>query len=76
LTTSHERSQNQSRAYRPRPEGGRAKGIDIGEASWVLEDNEMSNRTIQNVLRPEHYKTYRIYEKPVVKGLPYSGVLP
>jgi hypothetical protein len=25
----------------------------------------MSNRTIQNVLRPEHYKTYRIYEKPV-----------
>jgi len=44
---------------------GRAKGIDIGEASWVLEDNDMSNRTIQNVLRPEHYKTYRIYEKPI-----------
>jgi GNAT superfamily N-acetyltransferase len=44
---------------------GRAKGIDIGEASWVLEDNEMSNRTIQNVLSPEHYKTYRIYEKPI-----------
>jgi type I site-specific restriction endonuclease len=40
-------------------------GVDIGEASWVLEDNEMSNRTIQNVLRPEHYKTYRIYEKPI-----------
>jgi len=44
---------------------GRAKGIDIGEASWVLEDNDMSNRTIQNVLEPEHYKTYRIYEKPI-----------
>jgi GNAT superfamily N-acetyltransferase len=44
---------------------GRAKGIDIGEASWVLEDNEMSNRTIRNVLSPEHYKTYRIYEKPI-----------
>ena len=44
---------------------GRAKGIDIGEASWVLEDNEMSNRTIQNVLSPERYKTYRIYEKPI-----------
>jgi GNAT superfamily N-acetyltransferase len=44
---------------------GRAKGIDIGEASWVLEDNDMSNRTIQNVLSPEHYKTYRIYERPV-----------
>ncbi len=44
---------------------GRAKGIDVGEASWVLEDNEMSNRTIQNVLKPEHYKTYRIYEKSI-----------
>lgn len=44
---------------------GRAKGIDIGEASWVLEDNDMSNRTIQNVLEPEHYKTYRIYEKSI-----------
>ncbi|HUS91685.1 MAG TPA: hypothetical protein VM695_07525 [Phycisphaerae bacterium] len=44
---------------------GRAKGIDIGEASWVLEDNDMSNRTIRNVLEPEHYKTYRIYEKPI-----------
>jgi len=44
---------------------GRARGIDIGEASWVLEDNDMSNRTIQNALRPEHYKTYRIYERPV-----------
>jgi len=42
---------------------GRAKGYDAGEASWVLEDNVMSNRTIQNVLDPEHYKTYRIYEK-------------
>jgi len=47
---------------------GRAKGIDVGEASWVLEDNDMSNRTIQNVLEPEHYKTYRIYEKPVAPG--------
>jgi GNAT superfamily N-acetyltransferase len=44
---------------------GRAKGYDIGEASWVLEDNTMSNRTIQNVLEPEHYKTYRIYEKQI-----------
>jgi GNAT superfamily N-acetyltransferase len=52
---------------------GRAKGIDIGEASWVLEDNEMSNRTIQNVLRPEHYKTYRIYEKPVSQPTILAG---
>jgi len=47
---------------------GRAKGIDVGEASWVLEDNDMSNRTIRNVLEPEHYKTYRIYEKQIAPG--------
>ena len=47
---------------------GRAKGIDAGEASWVLEDNDMSNRTIQNVLEPTHYKTYRIYEKQIAPG--------
>jgi hypothetical protein len=29
----------------------------------------MSNRTIQNALAPEHYKTYRIYEKPIPAGL-------
>lgn len=52
---------------------GRAKGIDIGEASWVLEDNDMSNRTIQNVLEPTHYKTYRIYEKPIAPRVAAGG---
>jgi hypothetical protein len=33
----------------------------------------MSNRTIQNVLRPEHYKTYRIYEKPVSQPTILAG---
>jgi len=37
----------------------------VAEASWVLEDNDMSNRTISKGLSPTRYKTYRIYEKPV-----------
>ncbi len=44
---------------------GMARGYVTGEASWVLEDNYMSNRTIRNALNPIHYKTYRIYEKPI-----------
>lgn len=39
-------------------------GIDLGEASWVLEDNEMMNRGAR-VMNGEIYKTYRIYEKEV-----------
>jgi hypothetical protein len=44
---------------------GTAKGYTGCEASWVLEDNMMSNRTIQSALEPRHYKTYRIYEKAI-----------
>jgi len=36
------------------------------EASWVLEDNAMSYRTIQRLLRIQPYKVYRIYEKRIV----------
>lgn len=36
-------------------------GIDLGEASWVLEDNEMMNRGAQ-VMGGEIYKKYRLYE--------------
>jgi len=43
----------------------RNRGYDLLEASWVLEDNEMSKRTIEHALNGKHYKTYRIYEKPV-----------
>ncbi len=39
-------------------------GIDFGEASWVLEDNDMMNRGAE-MMNAEKYKTYRIYEKPV-----------
>jgi GNAT superfamily N-acetyltransferase len=39
-------------------------GIYLGEASWILEDNEMMNRGA-NVMNGEIYKKYRIYEMPV-----------
>jgi len=39
-------------------------GIHLGEASWVLEDNEMMNRGAQ-VLNAEIYKKYRIYGMPI-----------
>jgi hypothetical protein len=35
-------------------------GILLGEASWVLEDNEMMNRGAQ-VMNGEVYKKYRVY---------------
>jgi len=39
-------------------------GIKLGEASWVLEDNDMMNRGAQ-VLNAECYKKYRMYEIPI-----------
>jgi GNAT superfamily N-acetyltransferase len=36
-------------------------GIDLGEASWILEDNEMMLRGAE-VMNGTKYKTYRIYE--------------
>lgn len=38
-----------------------ALNIFLGEASWVLEDNEMMNRGLE-VLNAKPYKKYRIYE--------------
>ena len=38
------------------------KGYYLGEASWILEDNEMMNRGLVN-LNGTVYKKYRIYEK-------------
>ncbi len=37
-------------------------GIEFGEGSWILENNEMMNKGLQN-LNGEVYKRYRIYEK-------------
>ena len=36
-------------------------GIYLGEASWVLEDNEMMNRGLE-LMNASRYKTYRIWE--------------
>lgn len=36
-------------------------GVPRGEASWVLEDNEMMNRGL-DVMNAERYKRYRIWE--------------
>ncbi len=38
-----------------------ALGIHLGEASWVLEDNEMMNRGLE-LMNAEKYKRYRIWE--------------
>jgi len=42
-----------------------ARGYKGGEASWVLENNLLSRRTIVQGLNSTHTKTYRIYEKAV-----------
>lgn len=39
-----------------------AVGIDLGEASWILEDNDMMNRGAV-VMGGTAYKTYRIWQK-------------
>ncbi len=36
-------------------------GIDLGEASWILEDNEMMKRGA-DVMNGEVYKKYRVYD--------------
>jgi hypothetical protein len=44
--------------------GGRRHGFERAELSWVLEDNLAMRRLIERV-GGQHYKTYRIYEKPL-----------
>lgn len=41
-----------------------AIGIDLGEASWILEDNEMMNRGAQ-VMNGDLYKKYRVYNMSI-----------
>ena len=43
---------------------GKAEGFDFGEASWILEDNDMMNRGLET-LSGEIYKRYAIYEKSI-----------
>ena len=40
-------------------------GIPTGDASWVLEDNEMMNRGLTQTMNAVKYKTFRIYEKNI-----------
>jgi hypothetical protein len=44
-----------------------AKGYEYCEMSWILESNDMMNRIIER-LGGKIYKTYRVYEKPLVNG--------
>ncbi|MFV1858609.1 MAG: hypothetical protein ACC647_04580 [Anaerolineales bacterium] len=43
-------------------EAAHRKGFELSEASWILEDNEKINRSLQ-MLGAEVYKTYRVYQK-------------
>jgi GNAT superfamily N-acetyltransferase len=50
---------------------GLQKSLEIGykwcEYSWILEDNEVTKRTVR-LMDGELYKIYRIYEKPVLSS--------
>jgi 8-amino-7-oxononanoate synthase len=50
--------------YRELTERAVAKGMDAGEASWVLEDNTMMNRAAE-MMQAKAYKRYRIFERPI-----------
>jgi GNAT superfamily N-acetyltransferase len=41
---------------------GQRKGYDIGEASWILEDNHLMNQALEKTGFRE-YKRYRVYER-------------
>ena len=44
--------------------GARKYNLDGGEASWILENNDMMIRGLEN-LNAKHYKTYRIFQKEI-----------
>ncbi len=48
--------------YRKTIEIAEKKGYKYGEASWILEDNDMMNRAIE-MMNGKRYKTYRVYGK-------------
>jgi len=45
-------------------EAAAKKGIEYGEASWILENNDLMNKALLNI-GGKVYKKYRIYEKAV-----------
>jgi GNAT superfamily N-acetyltransferase len=46
-------------------ERGKKRGILKGEASWILESNEMMNKGLTQTMNGERYRTYRIYQRRV-----------
>lgn len=50
--------------YQEIMERGPKKGMNRGEASWVLEDNVMMTRAAQ-MLNASPYKRYRVYQRPL-----------
>ena len=47
-------------------QAGRKNNVMAGEASWILENNEMMNKALEN-LNGERYKTYRLFTKPIAR---------
>jgi len=45
-------------------EAAAKKNIDYGEASWILENNEMMNKALLHI-GGKPYKKYRLYELPL-----------
>ena len=43
------------------------QGVEWGELSWILEDNVSMRRILERDLKAEQYRTYRIYEKEIVR---------
>jgi GNAT superfamily N-acetyltransferase len=50
--------------YQKFMEEGLARGYKAGELSWVLENNDLMNRPIQQ-MGGKPYKVYRMYERPL-----------
>jgi len=44
---------------------GRKRGMNEGEASWILSTNEMMNKALTSTMNGEIYKKYMIYEKQI-----------
>lgn len=45
---------------------GIQRGYQYGEASWVLEDNEMMNKGLTSTMQAKVYKIYRLYQKKLI----------
>lgn len=65
MLPEYQRSGGDAALYFEIGERGFKNGNQRGEASWILEDNIMMNRALQQTMKGTVYKTYRIYEKPL-----------